>query len=115
MLIGSHPGSVTILPALPDAWPTGRVEGLRLRGGLLLESLDWSVGGAEAVLTAPNSTRAARDGEVTRVRPGPGWEIDSPLSGTNRDAVIDLSRGSGVVRLRRVGGGSDPEDIAKLS
>ena len=103
MLIGSRPGSVTLLPALPDAWPAGRVEGLRLRGGLLLESLEWSVGGAEAVLTAPPSTRAARDGDVTRIRTGPGWEVDPPSSATTQDAVIDLSSGSGVVRLRRVG------------
>jgi hypothetical protein len=102
MLAGSHPGSVTLLPALPDAWPAGRVEGLRLRGGLLLESLDWSADGAEAVLAAPPSTRAARHGDVTRVRTGPGWGIDSPSARTT-EAMLDLSSGSGVVRLLRVG------------
>jgi hypothetical protein len=102
MLVGSHPGTVMLLPALPDAWPDGRVEGLRLRGGLLLDSLAWSADGAEAVLTASPSTRAARDGDVTRVRTGPGWEVDSPSARTS-DATIDLSTGSRAVRLRRVG------------
>lgn len=103
MLVDSHPGSVTLLPALPDAWPAGRVEGLRLRGGLALESLEWSADGAEAVLTAPSSTRAARDGDVTRVRTGPGWEVSSSSSAMSPEVMIYLSGGSATVRLRRPG------------
>lgn len=44
---------VHLLPALPAAWPDGCVRGLRLRGGLRLEDLEWRAGRAvRAVLRA---------------------------------------------------------------
>jgi alpha-L-fucosidase 2 len=37
MLLQSHASEIEVLPALPDAWPTGAVRGLRARGAYTLD------------------------------------------------------------------------------
>ncbi len=43
MLIQSHNGIIRLLPAIPEAWKTGEVEGLCARGGFVI-SMKWDEG-----------------------------------------------------------------------
>jgi alpha-L-fucosidase 2 len=61
MLAQSHAGEIHLLPALPRAWPDGRVRGIRLRGGFDVD-LEWSSG---ALVRAE---LRARLGGVARLR-----------------------------------------------
>jgi alpha-L-fucosidase 2 len=71
MLVQSHAGSIHLLPALPKAWPSGKVTGLRARGGFEVE-MHWSEGRlAQAVIHSKSGLRCRV------VYSGKTWEFNT--------------------------------------
>jgi alpha-L-fucosidase 2 len=59
MLLQSQNGELHILPALPTAWPTGSVSGIRARGDVTV-GIDWDRCGAKKIVLD-----AGRDGTLS--------------------------------------------------
>ncbi len=73
MLLQSHRrGTVYLLPALPPAWSSGSITGLRARGGYLFPTLEWKNG----VLTCLTLRRTAR--------------VEWPANGSGSPATLSL-------------------------
>lgn len=97
MLVQSQPNQISLLPALPASWSQGSIRGVRARGGIVVEHLDWDVDSIVSTLGLVAGSAAARDGDLVKVL-GP--------DGTHRS--VDLSNGPVTVRFSRTSA-SQPE------
>ncbi len=87
MLIQSHAGEINLLPALPKAWDTGYVRGLRARGGFEVD-MEWENGSLTKSSISSQLGRecTVRSTETVSVSCG-GEEIET----TESDSVTTFS------------------------
>jgi alpha-L-fucosidase 2 len=78
LLLQSHVGTVDLLPALPSAWPDGRVNGLRARGGLAID-MAWAARRLESA-TVHNLLDVPRD--LTVRHSGHRFDVHLPPGGS---------------------------------
>jgi alpha-L-fucosidase 2 len=69
MLMQSHTDEIVLLPALPSTWPSGRVRGLRARGGATVD-LVWSEGRVVSVTLSVAASKGAGATRRFRLRHG---------------------------------------------
>ena len=99
MLLQSHAEEIHFLPALPGAWPEGRFQGLRARGGVTV-NLAWRNSRAtEALLVGGPKVRqrlrAPRNQSIVSVTAG-GGNVELQQAGA--DAIwLDISPGKSYV------------------
>ncbi len=84
MIVQSWGGEILLLPALPTSWPTGRVNGVRARGGVTVD-LAWSKSELRsfALVGKPGaSLRLRHRGELREIRLDSDGRYRSPRAGS---------------------------------
>ena len=92
MLLQSHDGEISLLPALPAAWSAGSYRGLRARGGLTI-GVEWKQGQAVAA-----QLDATQSGEFV-LRPPAGQSVRELRQRGRAIAFEKLSEGRARVKL----------------
>ncbi len=94
MLLQSHDGAISILPALPSAWSDGHVSGLRARGNVEV-AIHWIGGRADYAVLEP------RCGGKFRIRPQKGARVCGIVEvSTNRPLGLEHDGNETIAHLR---------------
>ena len=87
----SEPGLVKLLPALPDDWKTGSIEGMALRGQITIDRLSWTEKGLEVTLTS------GKDQDVMIELPG---DVSSVETEANTSSIKSKKLREGMMEVR---------------
>jgi alpha-L-fucosidase 2 len=93
MLMQSYDGRIHLLPALPKAWPQGRIRGLRARGALEID-LAWKDGKLThaKIKAGMAGTFPVKYGEHSlelRTQPGVRYELDGELKLMSLEGTLE--------------------------
>ncbi|WJL97007.1 glycoside hydrolase N-terminal domain-containing protein [Microbacterium sp. ET2] len=94
MLLNSTVDSITLLPAIPSQWASGHLDGLNLRGGVVVDRLEWTPSTIRMVARTTPGARRLRAGTPIRVIAPAGWVLAS-LHETTPTNVVDVDPADG--------------------
>ncbi|MDR2824931.1 MAG: glycoside hydrolase family 95 protein, partial [Prevotellaceae bacterium] len=99
MLLQSHAGFIQLLPALPDAWEQGRIDGLKARGNFELSMMEWKNGKlqrAEIKSLSGNSCRLRCPESFAVMQNGNQIAFSKPIEISGKiyyEANLDMKKG----------------------
>ncbi|WP_108251439.1 glycosyl hydrolase family 95 catalytic domain-containing protein [Planctomonas deserti] len=99
MLVASDLQSVTLFPALPDAWGArGSITGLAARGGIVVDRLSWDEDGAVALLRRRPDAGWLRPEKLVRLRARSSFRF---TGGSEEETLLEVGAEPVVVHLVR--------------
>lgn len=90
MLVASSPGRIRLLPALPEAWPVGAIEGALCRGQVEIRRLAWERGRIEVSLLSARaqSIKLSAPAAIKNIRVNVG---DASIADTDDDHTREVA------------------------